>query len=293
MSRIPREFAYVESSPGREVTLWLVDLSGATAPVAVARWTYGGDTSAVSADGKTVIIAAPGERSLFALHLLRPLTGEATVLFEGPPDGRVFYPRLSPDGRRYAFILQRANGSDGIFAGAVSGGPPRQLVPAPDPGSPPVPYGWSDDGQWLAFYAEGVGPQQSCCTYLRNVVDGGRIDLGSAQVFSWRSREPRLAAASLGGKGHQGAFGATVYTFDLAQQRRTDLFSIDPLVRSLSWHPTRDEFLYVEDATACPYRGIYALARGDGQDAVVVDASTGRRIATIPNDVRTFAPDCP
>jgi len=44
VAAIPKDFVYVESSPGVDVTLWLVDLSRATPPVAVARWTGGNGT---------------------------------------------------------------------------------------------------------------------------------------------------------------------------------------------------------------------------------------------------------
>jgi hypothetical protein len=80
VASIPREFAYVDASPGRDVNLWLVDLTGATQPVSVARWSLGSNTFSASRDGKTIIVAAPGETSVIALHLLRPLTGEATIL---------------------------------------------------------------------------------------------------------------------------------------------------------------------------------------------------------------------
>jgi Tol biopolymer transport system component len=313
VSSIPREFAYVEASPGRDVNLWLVDLSGATPPVSVARWAGGNGTYSASRDGKTIIIAAPGERSLIALHLLDPLTGQATVLFEGPSDGRVFYPRLSPDGKRFAFMVFRQQGSDGIWVGDLTDGRVRQLY-APSREDPTL-FGWSDDSQWVTYSAPdeanlSSGPH----IFLHNVVDGRRINAGTGSVVSWRATEPRVLMALGGGKGNQGAFGATVYTLDLASGRRTELFSIDPRLAALAWNPTHDEFLYLASDTGCNFGSsiwvrspgasvatpvgdtqraqaawwssdgetIYALIAGASIDAIVVNAMTGQRIATIP-----------
>jgi len=316
---IPGNFAYVEASPGRDVTLWLVDLSGAKPPARVAQWTLGSHTWAASRDGKTIVVAAPGAHSIVALHLVRPLTGEATVLYEGPSDARAFFQRLSPDGKRFAFSLGRAAGWDGLWVGDVSDGTVRQLLPQPIPRDPTsgsvFPISWSDDGNWLTYSAAdesdlGAGPK----IFAHNVVDGRRVVVGKGSLVSWREQEPRLLVATNGGSGSQGAFGATLYTFDLSQQRRAELFSFDPRVTAVAWNPARDEFAYLLETTGCSYhatvwvstaRGparrvgsvdsaedawwssdgatIYALARGVGTDAVVLDATSAREVAKIPN----------
>jgi hypothetical protein len=314
VSSIPREFAYVDASPGRDVNLWLVDLSGATPPASVARWTGGNGTYSASRDGKTIIIAAPGEKSLIALHLLHPLTGEATVLFEGPPDGRVFYPQLSPDGKHFAFMLFRQQGSDGIWVGDISDGSVRQLY-APVQEDPTL-YGWSDDGQWLSYSApDATDSTHLPHIFLENVADGRRINAGPGSHVSWRAREPRVLTAFVGGKGNQGAFGATLYTFDVGAQRRTEMLSIDPRVEQVAWNPVRDEFLYLPTDTGCLFQAsiwvrslgateakqvgniqtaqaawwssdggtIYALVAGSGTEGIIVNALTGQRIATIPD----------
>jgi hypothetical protein len=312
VAAIPREFAYVEAGPGRAVTLRLVDLSGSAPPAEVARWSFGSHTYAASRDGKTIIIAAPGERSIAGLHVLHPLTGEATVLFEGPPDGRVFYPQLSPDGKRFAFMLMRQVGSDGIWVGDISDGSVRQLYASPDGRA--TLFGWSDDGQWLSYSAYDTHQPTGPRIFLHNVIDGRRIDAGPGSLISWRALEPRVLAAVVGGKGDQGAFGATVYTFDVAQQRRTELFSTDPALEAVVWNPGRDEFLYLQKDTGCSFVSsvwvrsldaasarqvgniqnaqaawwsadggtIYALVAGSGTEGIVINASTGQRIATIP-----------
>lgn len=322
VAAIPKDFIYVESGPVRDVTLWLVDLSGAAAPAPVARWTGGTGSFGASRDGKTVIVVAPGNRSVLGLHLVRPLTGEATVLFEGPPDGRAFFPRLSPDGSTFAINLLNAGSGEGILIGDVATGTTRTLAGTAARGPSVVPLDWSDDGQWLAFFQDEVAPEGSgCCAYLENVRDGRRIRLGLATMVSWRPREPRLLVAKQDLKGNQGAFGATVSTFDLTQQRRTNLFSIDPRITTLKWSPTKDELLYVQETIGCSYNGtlwttavggtakrigsadtvqnawwsadgltIYALVRGDGPDSPVIDASSGRRIAVIPNDAPRACP---
>lgn len=312
----------MESGPSRDVTLWLVDLSGVVAPAPVARWTGGTGSFGASRDGKTVIVVAPGNRSVLGLHLVRPLTGEATVLFEGPADGRAFFPRLSPDGSTFAINLLNAGSGDGILIGDIATGATRALAGTAGRGSSVVPFDWSDDGQWLAFFQDEVAPEGSgCCTYLENVRDGRRIRLGLATMVSWRPTEPRLIVAKQDRTGNQGAFGATVSTFDLTQQRRTNLFSIDPRITRLKWSPTKDELLYVQETVGCSYHGtlwttavggvakrigsadtvenawwsadgatIYALVRGGGPDSPVIDASSGRRIAVILNDAPRACP---
>jgi hypothetical protein len=319
---MPKDFAYVESGPASEVTLWLVDLSGDAAPAPVARWTGGTGSFGASRDGKTVIVAAPGNRSIVGLHLVHPLAGEATVLFEGPADGRVFFPRLSADGSTFAINLLNAGSGEGILIGDVTTGTTRAFAGTSGRGSSVVPFDWSDDGQWLAYFQEEVAPEGSgCCTYLENVRDGRRIRLGLATMVSWRPTEPRLVVAKQDRTGNQGAYGATVSTFDLAQQRRTNLFSIDPRITTLRWSPTKDEFLYVQETLGCTHHGtlwtaaiggiakrvgsadtvqnawwsadgvtIYALVRGEGPDSPVIDAASGRRIAVIPNDAPRACP---
>ena len=117
------------------------------------------------------------------------------------------------------------------------------------------------------------------------------------------------------GKGNQGAFGATVYTLDVAQGRRTELFSIEPRIVTLAWNPVKDEFLFLQTTTGCSFQAtlwirsasaadakrigtlqnaqdawwssdgetIYALVPGAGTDGAVVNAATGQRVATIPD----------
>jgi Tol biopolymer transport system component len=319
VSTIPKDFAYVESSPGRDVTLWLVDLSAATPPVAVAQWTLGGGSFAASRDGKTVIVVAPGDRSPIALHLVRPLTGEATVLFDGPSDGRAFFPRLSPDGRSFAITEQLQTSSGGLWIGDVATGSSRQLVALTS--TPAVPYEWSDDGVWLAFFNAEITAEPGCCTFLANIIDGQRIPMGRAHALSWRAQEPRIVAVAQTLTGTQSAFGAAAFSFNVAKQSRTELFSIDPRVTQITWNPTKDEFLYLQDTTGCSYQSslwvrplsgaarrigtlatvqrawwssdggaLYALVHGAGADGLIVDAVTGRSIATIPNDAPRTCP---
>jgi Tol biopolymer transport system component len=320
VASIPREFAYVDASPGRDVNLWLVDLTGATQPVSVARWSLGSNTFSASRDGKTIIVAAPGETSVIALHLLRPLTGEATILFDGPPGSRVFYPQLSPDGKRYAFTL--LGGEGGIWVGDISDGSVHQLH-APVRQDPTL-FGWSDDSQWVSYSEPDEadllnGPH----IFLHNVIDGRRFNAGPGSRISWRARDPRVLTALVGGKGNQGAFGAAIYTFDLTSQRRTELLSIDARVEALGWSPARDEFLYLATDTGCEFQRsiwvrspgaadakqigsvqtaqaawwssdggtIYALVAGNGTEGIIMNATTGQTIATIPDVRRTFP--CP
>jgi WD40 repeat protein len=319
VTSIPQDFRYIDASPGRDVTLWLVDLRGGVPPAAIAQWTLGNQTFSASRDGKTVIIAAPGERSIVALHLLRPLTGEATVLFEGPTDGRILYPRLSPDGTRFAFTLGRNTSTDGVWIGDVATGVARQLFPPDAPLANPTPvYGWSDDSQWLSYGAyDPTDIGKGFRLYLHNVVDGRRVDAGPAYLQSWRAREPRLLTLTQ----RNDNTGAVVASFDLAQGKRVEQLSTVLRVTALTWHPSGDTFLYVGGTKQCNFVGtvwtrslgatesrqvgnlataqdawwsadgnvIYALVSAPSGAAVVVNAQTGQLIATIPGAGPTFA----
>ncbi len=318
---IPAEFKYIDASPGRDVTLWLVDLTGGVPPAAVARWTLGNQTFSASRDGKTVIIAAPGERSIIALHLLRPLTGEATVLFEGPADGRILYPQLSPDGTRFAFTLGRNTSTDGVWVGDIATGAARQVLPPRAALDAPTPVlGWSDDSQWLSYLAyDPTDIGKGLRLYLHNISDGRRVDAGVGYLMSWRAREPRLLTLMQ----RNNNTGAAVASYDLAQGKSTELLSIDPRVTTVAWHPVRDAFLYVQSTRSCNFTGtvwmrslgsadsrqignlttvqgawwsadgnsVYALVSDPGGGAAVVNAQTGQRIAIIPDGGPTFT--CP
>lgn len=317
VAALPKDFVYVESAPQRDATLWLVDLSGASPPVAVARWTLGSETSSVSADGTTVMVEAHGAQSVIALHLVRPLTGEASILYEGAPDSRAFYAHVSPDGKRFSFALGNAGGWFGLWVGTVEDGIVRRLTPQPvTQGTGPMyNIGWTDDSTSVLYLAPtDTDPFQT--VIVHNVITDQRYAVAEASQVSWRSREPRGLLAFIGGKGNQGAFGASVFTYDTAQQKRTVLFSIDPRITQLTWSPARDEFLYLAEPGGCRYHAqlwvtaltgqprrvgtldtvqsawwssdgstIYALVRGTAQDGRVIDVMSGRMIATIPGDV--------
>lgn len=325
VSSIPRDFLYIDAFPAADGTLWLVDQTGATPPVAVARYRSGNDAFSTSADGKTVVILARGDRSLLALHVLNPLTGDATILYD-PADARASYQKVSPDGRYVAFAKYRTTGGpDGIWLVDVASGGLRQLVAqAPgDTNATPV-TGWSDDGQWVTYAAPdmtdlgGFGGK----IFIVNVVNGRRITVGRGFLADWRAREPRLVFSAQTGKGHQGAFGATASTYDLGAQKTQELFSIDPGVTQIAWNPVRDEFLYVVWTTGCPFQStvwvqplvgtakrvgtiatakrawwsadgttVLALVPGKVMDADLVEAVSGRKIATIPDAGPTRA--CP
>lgn len=326
VSSVPREFVYIDTDPVTDVTLWLVDLSSTMPPTVVAQWTGGGDSFSASRDGTTVAIVARGARSPLALHLLRPLTGEATILYEGPrPDSRAFHARVSPDGHSVAFALSGETTWDGVWIHEIAAGRTRQLVKQPLGDTSPVyVIDWSDDSRFLTYshYDPASRTQSGTSLFVHDVIDDSRVAVGTGHLVSWRAREPRLLLSHGTGKGNQGAYGAATYAYSLTSRTLDLLFSTDPAIRALAWNPLRDEFLYIEDTTSCPYRSsvwtrtlggavkrvgntvaakeawwsadgstIYALVRGSGQDADLIDTSSGRRIATVPNDVPALS--CP
>jgi dipeptidyl aminopeptidase/acylaminoacyl peptidase len=319
VATLPRDFIYVETGAVNDMDLWLVDLTGGTAPISVVRWTGGNGTSAVSDDGQTIIVSAPGDRSKYALMLVNPLTGRATVLFDGPADGRVFYPRLSPDGRRFAFQLYRDRGTDGYFVGETGTGVVSHLMNAPDTGGL---LDWSADSTSITYSSDQADPLGGQHVFMSNVVDATKTTVSPGNLDALRAREPKVVTAMVGGRGNQGAFGADVYVYDTAARRETKLFSIEPRVTELKWSPARDEFLFLEESVGCRFNSsvwisstagarrrfgtianadtawwsrdgttVYALVPGTGAGADIVDAATGRRIAALPVGGRRFV--CP
>lgn len=316
VASIPRAFLYVDAFPAAEGALWLVDLSGATPPAVVARYRIGNGAFSATADGKTVVILARGLKSVLALHVLDPLTGDATVLYD-PADARATYQKVSPDGRYVAFArYPTSGGPDGIWLIDIASGNLRQLVsqPAVDSNAMFI-SGWSDDGQWVSYSAldpadlGGFGGK----VFIANVTDGRRITVGRGFLADWRAGEPRLVFSAQTGRGNQGAFGAMVSTYDLSTQRTRELLNIDPGVSQVLWSPVRDEFLYIAETTGCNFAStvwiqplvgpakrvgnlatvekawwsadgtaVLALVPGKGMDAEIVDAVTGLKIATIP-----------
>jgi len=310
IAALPRDFIYVETGAVNDMDLWLVDLSGTTPPISVVRWTGGNGTSAISEDGQTIIVSAPGDRSKYALMLVKPLAGSATVLFDGPPDGRVFFPRLSPDGRRFAFQLYRDIGTDGYFVGETATGVVSHLTNAPETGGL---LDWSADSMSITYSSDQADPRGGQHVFMSNVVDGTKTTVGPGNFAALRAREPKVVTALVGGRGIQGAFGADVYVYDTGARREMKLFSIDPAVTELKWSPARDEFLSVEESLGCRFNSsvwisstagarrrfgtitnidtawwsrdgnsVYALVPGTGAGGDVVDAATGRRIARLP-----------
>lgn len=321
VATIPTEFLYVETSPSVSTKLWLVDPSGRAAPTAVATWTLGGHTSSVSRDGRSIVIETRGTRSIVGLALVHPLTGEASVLYEGSADARAIYAQISPDGRSVAFALGLSRGWDGVWLVDTASGATRKLLAQPlpnDPSTGPVTViGWSDDSQWVTYVTDdptdlGAGAK----VFVHNIADGRRVALGPGSLASWQSSEPRLVFAHVGGRGNQGAFGATISTFDLTRGTSTALLEIAPRVEELAWSPRTGRFLYLASELGCPFHStiwtsapgatawqmgrrsdadaawwgadgttVYALVRGDGASADLIDALTGQTVARIPDAV--------
>jgi len=150
---VPSEFRYVESWPGRIVTLDLTRRVATELATYVAPHSgpgYPGAQLSASADGRTLLVlvlVGPTEGTLF---VLRPESGEVRLIMRG----RLERALLSADGSRFAVARHDADPQlTGLWVGAIADGTMRRLI-ADDPqlvGSPPVPLAFSPVGQLLAF----------------------------------------------------------------------------------------------------------------------------------------------
>jgi Tol biopolymer transport system component len=122
--------------------------AGVPAPVAARRRSREGLAWSLAA------LAAVAAVTLAVLALLRPAPARRVVRFEieAPPGTRnLQWPRLSPDGRRLAFIAQDTSSSVRVWIRSLDG---LTAVPLAGTDGATRPF-WSPDGQWLAFLLGG------------------------------------------------------------------------------------------------------------------------------------------
>lgn len=318
------------------VRVWLVDLPGVAAPAAaparlVASWSVpdrarflGPDEHwSASADGRLLLVSAPVATGRIGLHLVRAETGDVTLLREDA-QADLLSPRLTPDGRRYAFarVRLKADGAedDGIWTGEVG---TREVTRVVEPARPPesvLPAAWSGDGRWLAYRRHALGGGS---VHVVAAAGGPSRQAGAGRGIDWRAREPRLVTADSATPAGGGQ--SALRTYDVAASKVATLYGpTDTLLARPRWHPTQDRILYLE-STGPWYTGsllrawtrdlagnataqgaaeayvdvwwsadgsrIYALAGADDSVWGIVDVATGKAIAFVC--VRGDAPPCP
>jgi len=290
---VPAEFRYLVLGSGEEFRLVVLDLNaGRATAVAIARLTVppGGATgpsAAVSAslDGRTVLVTFEVPEASDSLFVVRPETGDATLLVRGEIRGAV----VSSDGARIAIGRNDEDPSlTGLWVGTPDGAMQRLLSDDPSStGSPPRPYAFSPDNALLAF-GLGLGDSGWQAMVIAASSKEGRIDRSSGgpqiigadasvvgpavgaefrsarELFVWSSR-------SLFG-------GSTVaYIYDTATKTSTDFYRppAGVLIRAAASRPNTREFATVERPECCGVfvAGTAAWLRGqDGSARKLGDA---------------------
>lgn len=307
LGQLPRSFRYVETAwpLGPEevsVRLWLVDLDTAGAPARqAAEWVSASTSFSASADGRSVVLEGIAPSGLPAIYLLRPETGEASVVFE-EEGSRPVAPTVTHDGSRIAFgkrPLTGIGGDLGIWAGPIGG--PYALIAAASELSnvPATPLGWSPTGEWLAF------ARRTARDEVRLVRSGGgpEVTVGEGRSISWRTQGPELLVGA----------GDRMYTYGITTARTQDVHgdARGPFF-DVHWHVALERFVYATSGThpggveiwirnadgSQPARVdgerwvlaprwspdgtlLTALVGGDDSVVPIIDLATGREIAHV------------
>jgi Tol biopolymer transport system component len=78
--------------------------------------------------------------------------GAPVPVLDSSDTGKPFWGDWSPDGSRFAFMDDQANGRRALKVVRTSGGA-HTATPVPSGLAPTVPY-WSPDGQWISWQSE-------------------------------------------------------------------------------------------------------------------------------------------
>ena len=132
----------------KDVWIWIVVF----APVARATAAEPGYYRQPTIHGEQLVFVSEGD--LWAAPL-NGIAGQPIVAWRlTSSDGSESRPRLSPDGRRVAFIGEYEGNAD-VYVMPVDGGAPKRLTyhPATD-----TVLGWTPDGQWVTFASSRAQP---------------------------------------------------------------------------------------------------------------------------------------
>jgi len=195
----------------------------------------------VSPDGRRFVLATESRR----IVLVDLETGSARQL-TSDADFQDDSPVWSPDARAIAFRRSRGGLEAGIWSMGSDGTGLRRIVigdPARVDPLTPV-YDWSPDATAIC-YSEPLNEYR--CVNVRDAShafsDGNVADLAPAD---WRTRSPELVIAV----SQRGAGASNLYATDLRRPGQSSTIAsaraADAEFRSPRWHPTADEFVYVE-----------------------------------------------
>ena len=288
---VPAEFRYLVLGSGEEFRLVVLDLNaGRATRVATARLTVppgaaSGPSAAVTAssDGRTVLVTFEVPEASDSLFVVRPESGDATLLVRGEIRGAV----VSSDGARIAIGRNDEDPSiTGLWAGTSDGAMRRLLADDPSAnGSPPRPYAFSPDNALLAF-GLGLGESGWEARVIAATSKEGRIDrssggpqiigadasvVGPAVGAEFRSARELFVWSSRSMFG-----GSTVaYVYDVATKRATDLYrpTAGVLIAAAAWRPTAEQYATIDQPECCGAKGTAWLRGRDGSARKLGDAA--------------------
>jgi Tol biopolymer transport system component len=178
----------------------------------------------VSPDGQWLVFDLLGQ-----IYRLPIAGGTAVPLTEDSGIAVNFHPRISPDGRRVAFISDR-QGQNNVWVMDADGKNPKAVLP--DPGSTHRSPVWMPDGRFVLF--EKINSLLFRSIHMVHVDGGKGTEIVKAEMGSMPSRP----SASPDGKSvyyeiHTGRFSGTFGLDDILkgayQLRRTDLATGDAI----------------------------------------------------------------
>lgn len=276
--RIPAAHRFVVLEGFGQVRAWIVDETGATAPVAAVEWSPvgspGADQFAVTPDGRSILVSSviPGGRA--AIHLVRPETGDVSVI-AADADADLLYPRIAADGTfayvRIPLVQPGPRPRDGgvYVARLVVPHPPPpatgtsiRISIAPDADGRRLPLAFSDDASLLALRRESVGWDIEVL-----VVRTGEVRPAASGSFAeWR---PRTHEVLVGGRSSDFLYRIVVHDVDRATSRLLEA-PRGEFNHGLRWDASGDRFLFQQARSALV---------GSESDLVIHDLARGTRDA--------------
>lgn len=129
------------SSYGDSLTVWIMDSEGGI-PTRISKNILSESLYTIWAPGKSILAQKNGNRNFF---IINPETGEEQSLVENEKEGYLFFPQMSPDGKKVAIAWNRGQ-STGLYIFSFENKSQTLILKLN-----PQPIGWSPDSSWIYF----------------------------------------------------------------------------------------------------------------------------------------------